>query len=222
MQRSPTEWFLHRFLAHANSARSLVFVSEPDYTLGLWGEFKKSAAYTWRLFRHVLKVCFVLGVILLVLSTVFAPPLAPGNGRHNTWLQTGRRIGQLMFAYSTDHNDDYPDGNSSIEVFQKLLDGGYCTDPNIFFIPLPGKTKPVAGQKLKPENVCWDVTSGVDAHSPDGLPLVFMTGYKVTYTPGTSAVPIIKPYPQFGPEPLTWIIGGMDDDPSSDQRHRPE
>jgi hypothetical protein len=31
-----------------------------------------------------------------------------------------------------------------------------------------------------------------------------MTGYKVTYAPGASAVPLIKPYPQFGLEPLTW------------------
>jgi hypothetical protein len=119
-------------------------------------------------------------------------------------MQQGRQIGQMMFSYATDHYGNYPDGNSSAEVFQKLLDGGYATDPTIFYVPLPGKIKPVAGQKLKPENVCWDVTSGVDSHDPDLLPLVFLTGYKVTYAPGGSAVPIIKPYPQFGPQPRTW------------------
>jgi hypothetical protein len=60
------------------------------------------------------------------------------------------------------------------------------------------------GQKLKPENVCWDVTSGVDSHAPDVVPLVYMTGYKVTYAPGGSAVPFIKPHPLFGAEPLIW------------------
>jgi hypothetical protein len=115
--------------------------------------------------------------------------------------QTGRQIAQMMFDYSTDNtaNDNaYPDGNSSTEVFQKLLDEKYCTDPAIFYLPLPGKVKPIAGQKLKPENVCWDVTSGVDSNAPDKLPLIFMTGYKVTYAPGAAAVPLIKPYPPYG------------------------
>jgi hypothetical protein len=118
-------------------------------------------------------------------------------------MQEGRQIGQVMFTYATNHNGVYPDGNSSTEVFQKLIDENYVSDPGIFFVPLPGKVKLVTGQKLKPENVCWDVTSGVDSNAPDGLPLIFMTGYKVTYAPGGSAVPIIKPYPQFG-GPRTW------------------
>lgn len=109
-----------------------------------------------------------------------------------------------MFSYSTDNNGHYPDGKSSTEVFQKLLDGGYCVDPAIFYIPLPGKTKPVVGKKLKPENVCFDVTIDADSHSSDKLPLVFMTGYEVTYMPGGSAVPIIKPYPRFRLEWTTW------------------
>ena len=108
-----------------------------------------------------------------------------------------------MFSYANDNNGVYPDGNSSTEVFQKLMDGGYVTDPALFYLPLAGKEKAVAGQKLKPENVCWDVTSGVDSNAPDGLPLIFMTGYKVTYAPGASAVPIIKPYPPFWGEG-TW------------------
>jgi hypothetical protein len=122
-------------------------------------------------------------------------------------MQIGRQIGQMLFSYSTDNvqnNNAYPDGNSSTEVFQKLIDGGYVNDPAIFYVPLPGKVKPVAGQKLKRENVCWDVTSGVDSHDPNVLPLVFLTGYKVTYAPSGSAVPIINPYSQFGPEPRTW------------------
>ena len=105
-----------------------------------------------------------------------------------------------MFAYATDNtvnNNGYPNGNTSTEVFQKLIDGGYVTDPAIFYVPLPGKIRAVAGQKLKPENVCWDVTSGAGSDSPDGLPLIFMTGYKVTYVPGGSAVPIIKSHPPF-------------------------
>jgi len=120
------------------------------------------------------------------------------------WIQESRQIGLMMLSYATDHDGKYPDGNTSTEIFQKLIDENYCTDSTIFYIPLPGKTKPISGQKLKPENICWDVTSGLNQSSPDELPVVFMTGYKVTYAPGGSAVPIIKPYPQFGREPRTW------------------
>jgi hypothetical protein len=136
---------------------------------------------------------------MFILAGTCLGPIPPGNVSELLEpKQQARQIGQIMFAYSTDHDGNYPDGNSSTEVFQKLLDGGYCTDPIIFYIPLPGKIKPVAGQKLKPENVCWDVTSGVGSNAPNGLPLVFMTGYKVTYAPGADAIPLIKPYPRFG------------------------
>jgi hypothetical protein len=97
-----------------------------------------------------------------------------------------------LFQYSVDHNGKYPDGKSSTEIFQKLIDGGYLTDATYFYIPLPGKTKPVPGQPLKPENVCWDFTSALDSSSPDELPLVFMTGYRVTYAPGAIALPLDK------------------------------
>ncbi len=113
-------------------------------------------------------------------------------------LQITRTIAVAMFAYSNDNNGDYPDGNSSTEVFQKLLDGGYVSDPSTFYLPMSGKVKPIPGQKLKPENVCWDVTGNVDANSPDMLPIVFLTGYMVQYVPGGSAVPLSNRSPRYG------------------------
>jgi hypothetical protein len=62
---------------------------------------------------------------------------------------------------------------------------------------MAGKIKPISGQKLKPENVSWDVTEGLDVASSDELPLVFLTGYKVNYAPGGEAIPLLKPYPRF-------------------------
>jgi hypothetical protein len=117
------------------------------------------------------------------------------QARRDALMQQTRQIGLCLLSYVTDNGGAYPDGKSSTEIFQKLLDGNYVTDPSFFYTPLPGKTKPVAGQKLKPENVCFDVTAGVDSDAPDGLPLVFTTGYKVTYAPGAAAVPLAKPYP---------------------------
>jgi hypothetical protein len=139
-------------------------------------------------------------VSLIFLLTGVAFGQLPGlpQARRDALMQQTRQIGLMLYAYATDNvqnNNAYPDGKSSTEVFQKLIDGGYCTDPAIFFTPLPGKVKPVAGQKLKPENVCFDVTSALDADSPDGLPIVFMTGYKVNYASGAAAVPLAKSSP---------------------------
>jgi hypothetical protein len=149
-------------------------------------------------------------VTLFLLAGIAIGPTTPGGIRyaHNYGaMQQGRQIGQMLFSYATDNTDKgnaYPDGNSSTEVFQKLIDGGYCSDPAVFYVPLPGKVKPVVGQKLKPENVCWDLTSGVAADAPSGLPLVFLTGYKVTYRPGAAAIPLIKPYPHYWATSTWW------------------
>ena len=48
------------------------------------------------------------------------------------------------------------------------------------------------------------MTSGLTLRSPTELPVVFLTGYKITYAPGSPAVPIIKRYPQFGGTYRTW------------------
>jgi hypothetical protein len=56
------------------------------------------------------------------------------------------------------------------------------------------------------ENVCFDLTAGVDSSSSDTLPLVFVTGYKVRYVAGASAVPLkLQPlYASWQQEWLHW------------------
>jgi hypothetical protein len=144
----------------------------------------------------------ILGFVGIAL---FAPtgghlPMAQGSRR----MQTSRIIGIAMAQYANDHGGNYPDGKSSTEVFQKLLDGNYVTDPGIFYVPYPGKVKAVPGQPLKSENISWDVTAGVDSQTSDEIPIVFLTGYRVTYAAGGSAVSLVKPYPDFGDPPRTW------------------
>ncbi len=79
---------------------------------------------------------------------------------------------------------------TSTEVFQKLLDGKYITDPSVFFIiGMPGKVKAAPGARLTAENVCFDVTSGATNDSSGKLPLVFTTGYEVDYTNGGTIMP---------------------------------
>jgi hypothetical protein len=128
-------------------------------------------------------------------------------------MQTSRTLALAMFAYTNDNNGQYPFGKSSTEAFQKLLDGGYVNDPAIFYIPMSGKTKAVSGQPLKPENVCYDVTVLADDSSPEELPLVFSTGYRMNYVPGGSAVPLIKPYPLYDDQ-RDWLQRLLNDPPS--------
>ncbi len=120
-----------------------------------------------------------------------------------------------MLNYAAHHNGQFPEGKNSTEVFQQIIDFGYVDpmdgkithDPGIFYVPMIGKTEPVAGQKLKPKNVSWDITSGVDSNAPDTVPLVFLTGYKITYAPGGTAVPIIKPFPPYTRDSIHLLNG---------------
>ena len=108
-------------------------------------------------------------------------------------MQYAHAIGLAMFSYANDNNGKYPTGHSSTEVFQKLIDGGYISDPSILYLSdsqFAGKS-PATSNRLKPENVCWDVTVPVDSVQSDvALPLVFSTGYKIEYVPNGRAVPL--------------------------------
>jgi hypothetical protein len=95
-------------------------------------------------------------------------------------------IVKAMTAYAADHGGAYPEGASSTEVFQKLLDDHYVSDTKTFFV-LTGGKYPADSSQLQSQNVCFDVTAGASAKSPDDLPLVFATGFKVTYAAGAHA-----------------------------------
>jgi len=106
-----------------------------------------------------------------------------------TRLQNAHVIAVMLFCYASDHGNNYPTGKSSTEVFQKLIDGNYCSDPSIFYFEAPGKKMP-ASKTLKPENVCWDITIPVKSDDPDDVPLVFSTGYRLAYLPSGKATPL--------------------------------
>jgi hypothetical protein len=109
---------------------------------------------------------------------------------------TARTLELSMYAYAQDHGGRYPDGKSSTEVFQKLVDGQYVPDPAYFYSKMAGKT-PATSKRLLPENVSWDVTIPVDAKSADEIPVIFCTGFRIDYKPGGSAIPLAgqsRPY----------------------------
>ena len=145
--------------------------------------------------------CLVACVVAFGFVVVFGCCLGPigsgGHGHQSAYVQASHAIGLAMYSYANDHNQLYPDGTSSTEVFQQLLDGGYVTDPSIFYAPMDGKT-PLTDthKKLKPENVCWDVTGGVSGADAGQLPLVFLTGYRFAYAPGGGFTPL-TPFPRY-------------------------
>jgi len=142
-----------------------------------------------------LLAAIIIGVVGLVsipvlgcLAGIALGPITNGikKAKENMSMQQARGIELAMFAYASDHNGAYPDGKTSTEVFQKLIDGKYVSDPAIFYVAMPGKTKPVT-DTLVADNVCYDVTSGVGSDSSGDVPIVFSTGYIVTYSPGGGA-----------------------------------
>lgn len=134
----------------------------------------------------------IIGVLLIpCCAGVALGPITNGikKAKESSAMQASRAIELAMFAYATDHNGVYPDGQTSTEVFQKLIDEKYVADSALFYIGgMQGKTK-ATSTKLTADNVCFDVTSGVAADSPQDVPVVFSTGYTVTYAANSKATP---------------------------------
>jgi len=133
---------------------------------------------------------FIL-ITLAFLLFWFDPPISHPQTIDNGIMQQCRQIGQMLVSYAVD-NGRYPDGKTSTEVFQRLLDEGYCTDKLAFYVDLPGKVRP-ATDKLRPENVGFDLTCCVDSSASAALPMVFLTGYKISYEPKAQAKPVNPP-----------------------------
>jgi hypothetical protein len=151
------------------------------------------------------KGCFTL-LLLAIIFAFIVVQLPRGHlsqAPQNKAIFQARTIGLAFQQYAADHGGKFPEGKTSTEVFQKLLDEKYVTDPATFYYPLPGKVKPDT-VTLKSENVSWDVTCCVDASSPDGLPVVFLTGYSVAYQAGAKVVPLTKPASRTWSE---WLSG---------------
>jgi len=151
------------------------------------------------LWRRLVGYFFATVVLLIFFGAALGPVTGPYGGGHfsavrNASMMTAREIGQSLIQYSKDHQGHFPEGKTSTEVFQQLMDQGYVTDPDLFYRPfpiIPGKVQP-GSTRLGPQNVCFDVSVPVDALSSDKLPLVFLTGYKVTYEAGAAAMPLFQ------------------------------
>ena len=91
-----------------------------------------------------------------------------------------------LLAYAQKHGGAFPAGNSSTEIFQKLIDD-HDLKANYVYFDLPGKTQYLEGA-LNPNNVCYDFTQGTDSTSPDWVPIVLPTGFQIDYASGEAKV----------------------------------
>ena len=188
---------------------------------GLWkycGRQRLMADPPKKTVRWILNLIYIFVGLCIFAGLAFGPTTPPS--RSNRWALTmqSRNIGLSLNQYAIDHNGHYPEGKSSTEVFQHLLDEKYVDDPSVFYaqwVHMPGKVWPQSNQ-LKPENVCWDVTRCVDSSGPDGLPLVFLSGYRITYQSGSRAMPLLifPPVPPRAyPKWWDWVYGAPDTKP---------
>jgi hypothetical protein len=124
---------------------------------------------------------FVLAVLFTVLT---ADRSGLRETRNNSAMQNAHAIGLALYSYANDHDGHYPEGKTSTQVFQQLVDQGYVTDPSLFYLPMPGKTPAHGKGVLRPENICWDFTAGTRLDDQPNVPLIYSTGCKVSYTSG--------------------------------------
>jgi hypothetical protein len=202
-------------VANSDYLPALVIVAGFAAFLGLRKQKKLLGENAWsntRRFPKAITWITVGFLILIVISVIVSPEpgshVPPGYSKSSAAMQQARAIYLLITAYADAHNGVYPTGNSSTEIFQKLVDenhmkptgkslqevvhtvieGGSVTDPGIFCLAMSGKT-PATSTQLRPENVCFDVTLPLGRSAPDETPAVFVTGYKVSYVPGGMAIP---------------------------------
>ncbi len=126
-----------------------------------------------------------IGLGLLVLNELW-------NSRYvaaaSSNFDKGHYLFQCLNSYTADHDGQYPKGNSSTEIFQVLLDEHYVDNASRFYVQMKGKWRSEAG-KLKPENVCWDVTWCGGKTLPEHTPSVFLTGFRIEDSPEGRAFP---------------------------------
>lgn len=136
-----------------------------------------------------------LGVILIVVGMVWAAtfvfPEAWKSTASPASISHARQLGTILFTWASDHNFTYPDGSSSTEVFQRLMDEGYL-EPKVavdllYIRGMPGKVPYPGSGPLKPEHVSWDLVAPVKDNANDRLPLLVSTGWELIFLPGAPA-----------------------------------
>ena len=164
----------------------------------------------WKILRFWIGLACALALALVLLG-LLVPFCSIKNAQQLSCVQQAHSIALALRQYADDNNGVYPTGKSSTEVFQKLIDGGYVTDPSVFYFRGSRRngqsnSHVYLSNKLKTEYVSFDLTTPVDSSTPDMLPVVFLTGFQVDYHPGGSATHLVpvRNWTQWANGETTW------------------
>jgi prepilin-type N-terminal cleavage/methylation domain-containing protein len=153
----------------------------------------------------LVELLVVIGIIALLAGVALGPITgAMKTAKDNAAMQTTHSLYLADFQYSVDNTSQgqFADGTDGGAIAQELLNGGYITDPSIFYLAGGAATKFVganAANSITLKNVSWDfygVTGagsgastfvGVGTNDPDQLPLIWTTGNTITLPGGAGA-----------------------------------
>jgi prepilin-type N-terminal cleavage/methylation domain-containing protein len=137
----------------------------------------------------LVELLVVIAIIALLAGIAIGPIThAMSVAKDNAGMQTTHSIYIADFQYSID-NSHFADAADSGGIAQGLLQGGYVSDPTLFY--LGGNTTKYTGTDaahgMQAQNVSWDFLgtgtggsyNGLSTSDPDQLPLVWSTGNKI-------------------------------------------
>jgi prepilin-type N-terminal cleavage/methylation domain-containing protein len=143
----------------------------------------------------LVELLVVIGIIA-ILAGVALGPITKGiaKARESAAMQTCSTIALAEFQYQND-NSQYPDGANAQAVAAALVNGGYISDPSIFYIAADSsaqKPTTVAAFKTGTTNVSFDFcgTTGAGATTYAGIPTAAPDATPIVWTEGQTGLTI--------------------------------
>jgi len=133
------------------------------------------------------KIILALALTLIPIgSTLIYLALQPINKGLPTSATNIMFIRFALLEYAQKHKGLFPGGKSSTDVFEQLIED-HDLEAHFVYFDLPGKREFVGGA-LSPANVCYDFTQGTNLKSPEWIPIIIPTGFRINYATGEASI----------------------------------
>jgi prepilin-type N-terminal cleavage/methylation domain-containing protein len=135
----------------------------------------------------LVELLVAIGILAILAGVALGPIIhAIKQAQENATVQTAHQMGVLEFSYANDHGQIYPYGTTSEAIANLLLNGGYASNPDTFYVTgTAGAAKytgTAAPYSLRKNNVNWDYVvngafaTGLSDATCDLTPLCQLTG----------------------------------------------